>query len=147
MNESLRITTQIDIEAPIDGVWETLTDLDGYEHWNPYLVKIEGQCSADEIITVHSVSEPGAERMVLPVLIRSVEPYKMRWEGGLPDREQFCGDHWFELSDEKEGVTRLNQYEAFTGTLAKNIITAHGAAIEANFGRFNAALKIYCERD
>jgi hypothetical protein len=33
------ISTMCEIEAPIETVWEILTDLDGYDDWNPFVVR------------------------------------------------------------------------------------------------------------
>lgn len=138
------IETSIVIAAPIDCVWSVLTALDRYADWNPYLVRIEGNAVAGTTITVHSVTVPGGDLIVAPVSVVSVEPYVMRWEGGLPDRGQFKGDHWFVLNEEK-GNTRFDHFEHFSGALEAAILAAHGETIRTNFLRFNDALKAHTE--
>jgi uncharacterized protein YndB with AHSA1/START domain len=34
---SKMITTHVTINAPVDAVWRTLTRLDGYGRWNPFI--------------------------------------------------------------------------------------------------------------
>ncbi len=138
------LSTEIRIAAQCDAVWRLLTDLAGYAQWNPYLVKVEGVAESGAAITVHSVLRPGMEPVSQPVAVISVEPYRMRWEGGLPDRSLFKGDHWFVL-EEQDGGTLFSHYEDFSGSKAEAIIGQHKAVILDNFRIFNAALKSAAE--
>jgi hypothetical protein len=144
MTDSIRISTEIRIDAPCEAVWRLLTDYAGYAKWNPYLVKVEGSARAGEQIVVHSVLRPGMEPISQPVAVISAEPYIMRWEGGLPDRSRFKGDHVFELL-ETSAATILRHYEHFSGCEAQAIVAAHGALIEGNFMKFNQAMKAAAE--
>ena len=36
------ITTHLTVSAPVDDVWETLTDLAGYRTWNPFIIAAAG---------------------------------------------------------------------------------------------------------
>ena len=36
--ECFTASTSIEVPAPIDIVWDTLTDSEGYVGWNPYIV-------------------------------------------------------------------------------------------------------------
>jgi hypothetical protein len=136
-----RIETSIMIGAPIAAVWSILTDYASYDAWNPYVIKIVGEATAGTIIEVHSLPAVGGEVMVAPVAVISVEPYVMRWEGGLPDRTKFKGDHWFSLVSVEEHITQLLHHEFFTGALTASLMDAYRGTIEANFVRFNEALK------
>jgi hypothetical protein len=138
------IETEILIAAPVDAVWAALTDYGGYPDWNPYIVRIDGAPVAGSAITVHSRPMPGGDVMAAPVDVVAVAPWTMRWEGGLPDRAQFKGDHWFVLETTPEG-TRLRHFEHFTGSRAVEILAAYRAVITANFERFNTALKARAE--
>lgn len=137
----------IDIAAPARRVWEVLTGFPAYSEWNPYLVRIEGEARAGAEIMV--TSRPGGDgpEMTQPILVVSVDPlHAMRWEGGLPDRSQFLGDHWFELQPTADGATRLHHYEHFSGALADAIIGQHGDRIRTSFELFNTALKARAEQ-
>jgi hypothetical protein len=142
--DPIRLSTEISISAPCQRVWQVLTDLGGYEAWNPYLVQVEGEARAGSEIIVHSVNRPGMDPVAAPVLVVSAEPYRMRWEGGLPDRSLFKGDHWFELSAEG-ATTKLHHYEDFTGSKAEKLIATYREIILDNFRRFNEALKAVAE--
>lgn len=138
------ISTEINIPAPIEAVWAVLTDLAGYAEWNPYLVRVQGRAKAGGVIVVHACSVPGAEPLVQEVEVVSVEPYTMRWEGGLPNRELFKGDHWFVLDAVGCSATRLRHFEHFSGARSAQVMARYGEVIRANFERFNAALVDRC---
>lgn len=36
------ITTHLTVNAPVEDVWETLTDLAGYRSWNPFITTAAG---------------------------------------------------------------------------------------------------------
>jgi hypothetical protein len=139
-----KLETQIKIDAPIEQVWSILTDYPNYTLWNPYLVCIEGPATAGAHIKVHSVNTPGSQPMLATVRVVSVEPFTMRWEGGLPDPNAFKGDHWFNLSKIGNG-TQLDHFEYFSGTRCDGILETYGDLIHANFVRFNEALARYAE--
>lgn len=139
------IETEILIDAPPERVWAALADYAAYPSWNPYIFRIEGSASAGSVITVHASPAPGAEPLVQEIRVIAVEPpASMRWEGGLPDRAQFLGDHRWTL--EAEGAaTRLRQFEHFSGALAPAVLGRHRDLIRGNFVRFNEALKAHVE--
>jgi len=141
------IETNIDIAAPASRVWEILVEFAAYADWNPYLVRVEGTAEAGAEIIV--TSRPGGDgpEMKQPVRVVSVDPpHAMRWEGGLPDRSQFLGDHWFELQPVGDARTRLHHFERFSGSLANSILEQHGDRIRASFDLFNRALKARAEQ-
>ena len=139
-----RIETRVDIDAPLDRVWQVLTDAAGYRDWNPYLVKIDGAFEPGTEIIAHARFEDGQER-AMPVQVVSVDRPRMRWQGGLPDRTMFKGDHFFELEGLRAGRTRLHHYENFTGALVGDLVKSGSAAIRRNFERMNDALRRRCE--
>jgi hypothetical protein len=140
----ITLETTIDILAPIDVVWSILIDFPQYEIWNPYIVKIEGEAVAGAVIRVHSLPKADADIQKAPVQVVALEPYSMRWEGGLPDRDKFKGDHWFVL-EACDGGTCLQHFEHFSGELAQTILNRHGALIRENFNIFNKAVKAQAE--
>lgn len=140
----LTIETEIVIAAPARQVWDILSDLGGYADWNPYLVRIEGRAAVGDEIIVHSRSADGRTTSQ-PIRVVLVDPQRaMRWEGGLPDRDLFLGDHWWILAD-MGAATLLRQFEHFSGSMAAAILAEHGRDIRENFIRFNEALRAQAE--
>ncbi|MDP6934840.1 MAG: SRPBCC domain-containing protein [Myxococcota bacterium] len=68
----MRITTSIDIDAPVDTVWAILADFASYETWNPLTVRIDGEPRVDEVVTLHV--ELGGKSTVRKHVISRVEP-------------------------------------------------------------------------
>jgi hypothetical protein len=106
---------------------------------------VEGEARTGAKLTVTSVPAPGAPEMSQPVDVVSVEPFTMRWEGGMPDRSRFRGDHWWVLEADGD-ATLLRHFEHFTGSEAAAILGVYGERIRANFEIFNAALKAEAEQ-
>ncbi|MGE4607127.1 MAG: phytanoyl-CoA dioxygenase family protein, partial [Myxococcota bacterium] len=139
-----RVSTRIEIDAPLERVSEVLLDGSAYGEWNPYIVKIDGAIEGGTDVVAHTCGEDG-QQMAVEVRVVSTGATGMRWEGGLPDRSQFKGDHFFELENLPDGRTRLHHYEHFTGRLVGEIFAERLAPIRSNFERMNAALKRCCE--
>lgn len=143
--EARTIATEILIAREMVDVWAVLVDFAAYGQWNPYIVRIDGEARAGSTITVHATrSDPQTPR-VQEIDLVSVAPYAMRWQGGLPDRSEFAGDHWFALESAGPGETRFKHYEHFTGARVPQFGAGDEMAVARNFERFNRALKARCE--
>ncbi len=140
-----RIETSIIIHAPIDLVWNILVDYERYNLWNSYIIQVDGAAQANCIINVHSIMGTGLAPVIAPVTVISVDPYAMHWEGGLPDRTAFKGDHVFALTAVDAKTTQMSHHEDFTGTKAAAILDQYHDTITANFHLFNADLKKHAE--
>lgn len=140
------IATEIAIAATAEQVWAVLVDFPAYPSWNPYLVRIDGAALAGTEISVTSRPGGSAPELVQPVRVLAVDPPRvMRWEGGLPDRRMFLGDHWFELDPASGRETLFRHYEHFSGLRASDILDQHGSTIADSFALFNTALKARVE--
>ena len=128
------------IEAPMDVVWSTLTDLAAYGTWNPYLVRVDGAASAGTTATV-TARPTGSNEITYDVEVVEIDaPVRMVWEGGFDDRTQWRGVHTWELTAD-DGATILRQHETFWGSQAAAILDATRDAIAADFERSNLALR------
>lgn len=139
------IATKILIAAPPAAVWAALIDYPRYTAWNPYLVQVEGAAVRDTTIIVHAVAMSGMPPLVQPVTVVAADFPTMRWEGGVPDRAAFKGDHWWTLEPLGTG-TLLRHFEHFSGSRAADILSQHRDTIRGNFERFNNALCDHLEQ-
>ncbi len=139
-----RIETSIEISAPVERVRAVLLDGPRYADWNPYLVRIEGAIESGAGILAHGRTEDG-DVLEMPVQVVSVGPGGMHWEGGLPDRDQFRGDHRFAWEADGPGRSVLHHTEDFTGALVGEIIAPRLDDVRANFERMNEGLRRHCE--
>jgi hypothetical protein len=145
VSDSFPIATEIAIAAPPPRVWAILTDFPAYPRWNPWLVAVAGELAPGAQLRLRSVHIPGTPPTDGIATLVSAEFPEMRWEGGHPDRAVLKGDHVFRCEPDGEGC-RFRHHETFTGISAERLIADYGARIEANFRRFNQALKRAAER-
>ncbi len=144
MSRPFRIETELRIEAPPARVWDVVTDLSGYAGWNPWIVSVAGARAVGAELRLKSVHVPGGAPSEGLVILTALDFPEMRWEGGHPDREVLKGDHLFRCEADGAGCL-FRHSESFTGISAERLVADYGARIEANFRRFNAALKRVCE--
>ena len=56
------LSTEIEIAAPVESVWRTLTDFASYPEWNPFLKRVEGNAAVGERLTVRAEAPGGMPR-------------------------------------------------------------------------------------
>jgi hypothetical protein len=137
--------TEIEIDAPIDAVWEVLTDLAAYPDWNPFIVSSEGRADVGERLT-NRMHPPGGRAITFKPTVTVVEPgVTFEWLGrmGLPGI--FDGRHRFALAASTRGGTRVTQSEQFDGVLVRFMRTSLDTKTVAGFDAMNAALKAHVE--
>ena len=140
------LRTQIEIQAPHQRVWETLTDFESYPLWNPFIQEIHGKLEVGEQLEVH-LSPPQGQKMVFrPILTRLDPGRSYRWRGKLLLPGVFDGEHIFELEgeDDSGGVTLIHR-EQFEGILVGLLWKSVDNSVRAGFEAMNGALKTRCE--
>lgn len=104
MHHELR--TDIEIDAPIEAVWKTLTDPVAYADWNPFIVSAEGRAEVGERLTSR-LQPPGGKAMRFTPTITVFEPTAaFEWLGRLGLPGIFDGRHRFDLAPSENGGTR-----------------------------------------
>ena len=132
---SFTIDTTIDINAGKDAVWDVLTDFASYQEWNPGM-RIEGAPEVGTKLAVHMTGGMSFK----PKVLAATPGKELRWLGKLGLRGIAAGEHYFVLTTNDDGTTRLNHGERYSGALvalAKGSSANSGAAYEA----FSQALK------
>jgi hypothetical protein len=136
---SFTIDTTVDINAGKDAVWDVLTDFASYQEWNP-VVRIEGAPEVGTRLVVHLTGDGGHGMSFKPKVLAATPGKELRWLGKLGLRGIAAGEHFFALTSNEDGTTRLNHGERYSGALialAKGSSANSGAAYEA----FSQALK------
>jgi hypothetical protein len=54
------ITSHVTIDAPVDAVWRTLTDLAAYSQWNPFITSAAGTVRRGERLNL-TIQPPGGK--------------------------------------------------------------------------------------
>jgi hypothetical protein len=111
------ITTHLLLDAAVDAVWQTLTDLAGYHRWNPFIPAAVGTVTVGERLEL-TIRPPGGRAMTFTPWVTAVEQHRyIEWLGRLLLPGIFDGRHSFTLTPRVGGRTLLQQSETFSGAL------------------------------
>jgi hypothetical protein len=112
-----RFHTEIEVAAPPEEVWETLTAFEAYPSWNPFLVSVVGAPMVGARLKVR-LEPPGGRGITLRPTVTECEPGRvLAWLGRLGLPGVFDGAHRFALEALAGGRTRFVQSERFSGVL------------------------------
>ena len=109
------IRTEVNINAPIDDVWKVLTDFNGWQSWNPTVVKVEGNGKVGEKLVV-TMQNGDKEMQYFPTVVEADQPRKFRWRAKMLAGFIFTNDRIFELEQVGDN-TKLTHIEAFSGLM------------------------------
>jgi len=141
----------IDIDAPLDTVWEVMLDTAHYEEWNPFLRRIEcpSPPSVGDPIHLHVVFLGRSREVTSPERISIIDlPHDddgvrratLAYDyEGLPSRLGLVkGRRYQQLTQAPGGPTRYETVEEFSGPL---VFLAGPGRVEAGFKVHAEALK------
>ena len=131
---SRAIDTTVHINAGPDAVWDVLTDFASYQERNPG-THIEG---APEVGTKLHVHLTGMS--FKPKVLAATPGKELRWLGTLGHRGIAAGEHYFVLTTNDDGTTRLNHGERYSGALIA-LATHNSRNNDASYQAFSQALK------
>jgi hypothetical protein len=140
---------QLDIDAPIERVWDVLVSLERYPEWNPFVVKVDGAARAglQQHLTLHVVFSGGL-RVRSGEFVTRVDPpgdvatLAWRFTGLLPTLGLVRAERVQTLSRGPGGRTRYESVEAFDGLLRHFVPV--GRVVDG-FERMAQALKARAE--
>ncbi len=138
---SITINTTIDIDGPTELVWDVLTDFSAYGDWNPSL-GIEGSPQVGARLKVHMGAVGGRGASFRPVVLAATPGRELRWIGRLGFGGIVDGEHFFVLTANADGSTRLRHGECYSGllvTLVSPFIKSEKSAV--GYEGFNRAFK------
>jgi len=133
------IDTTVDINADNDAVWDVLTDFAGYKDWNP-IMRIEGTAEVGTKLVVHLTGVGGHGMTFKPEVLAATPGKELRWLGKLGLRSIAAGEHYFVLTTNDDGTTRLNHGEHYSGALLA-LERHNSGGNDASYKAFSEALK------
>ena len=134
----------VEIEAPIERVWDILVDAEQYGEWNPFTTRIETDFEIGSPIDLYVTLGPLKLRQ--PEWIEAVDrPHLLAWSTMV--------GHPFLLSARREqrldpsGANRCRYLttDAFTGLLTPLVVLLFGQLIRRGFNDMALALKARAE--
>ena len=123
------LTTEIDIAATPQRVWQVLSDLSAYPEWNPFIVQATGRAVVGDRLTLRMQPVVGRERTLRPTVTEAREGERLRWVGRLGIRGILDVEHSFLLEPARGSHTRLVQREDFRGLLILLPLQGHARRI------------------
>lgn len=140
-----QLHTEIDIDAPLETVWQVLTDLGSYSEWNPFIVAADGNVVVGERLT-NRLQPPGGKAMTFRPTVTAVEQgHVFEWLGRLVLPGIFDGRHRFELDSNANGGTHLLHTEQVNGVLVRFVRKSLDTKTREGFIVMNSALKARAE--
>src|SRR5712692_6091799 len=121
----LELRTEIEIDAPVERVWEVLTDFERFPEWNPFIRRIHGKMQVGSRLDV-LIGATGTRPMRFRPIVKAVLPNReLRWLGRLALPRLFDGEHVFQIEPLGSMRTRFIQRERFRGLLVPLMAPSH----------------------
>lgn len=135
-----RIYNETEIAAPVERVWELLTDFASYSSWNPFIVQARGRARPGGDLEIW-VLAPGPKPTHLKCrLIAYWELSELRWVSTIGSAALLQLEHGHELRQLGPNRTLYVHWETFRGALVP-MARKRIEAAEVGHRRMNAALK------
>lgn len=140
------IKTEIEITAPVEKVWQVLTDFEQFPNWNPFMHSAKGKIKVGERLEVY-LKPPGRKGMTFKPRVRKVEQKKeFRWLGHLLIPGLFDGEHIFKIEPINGNRVKFIQQEIFKGILVPLLWKQLNTSTRKGFVEMNQALKNRAEQ-
>jgi hypothetical protein len=141
MSNSLSVSAQTRVHAPLEEAWQVLTDFGSYHAWHPILTlePFVGPLAVGTQLQGKSSGGPAGEQPVVFTIAVVQEPSRLAWTGGDPGVVE--GRHSFQLEQLADGTTEFIESEVFTGPAAPEIVGGQLPELHAAYETFAAAFK------
>jgi hypothetical protein len=140
------IRSAIEIDAPLEVVWQVLTDFAAYPAWNPIVRQVRGRPRSGGRITIRSQPPGGRSVIHRPRVLTWAPPHELRWRATVLSDRLFSGEHGFMLSETANGRVRFVQDKTFRGLLVPFYSLIRLPATRRGFEQMNQALRERAER-
>ena len=136
---------QIDIQAPIELVWEVLVDFPNYQAWNTFCPRCEAQLEIGSAIRMQVDLGFGLQEQV-EYICRIEPPTAIAWKMNTAPGDPIHAVRTQYLQALDENTTRYVSVDEFSGEAVAGMMDSLGKAVEEGFNRCGYGLKQYCEQ-
>ena len=146
-SELQEITTEIEISAPPEKVWNILTDINNWQEWSPIIRNSRGTASVGSELTITMAGKTAGEEgpTYSPVITALEAPVYLRWRAHM--LAGFIFTNYKVLKLEASGAgTRLIHKEMFKGLLAPVMCGQMEKGVPPMLNSMNQALKELAEQ-
>lgn len=135
----------VEIEAPIERVWEILVDVDRYGEWNPFTNRVETDFEIGSPVDLYVALGPF--KLKQPERIEAVEPpHLLVWSTKVGHRVLVSARREQRLEALGETRCRYLTTDAFNGLLTPLVILLFGRLVRRGFNDMAWSLKKFAER-
>lgn len=135
------IRSTLEIRAPIDVVWQVLTDFAAYPEWNPHVRQVIGQAGVGRRLTLVSHPPGGRPMRFRPVITAWRPPHELRWLTKFITSGVFTAEHGFRLEPIDDERVRFVQDETFRGVAVPLYARLRLPATRRGFEQMSQALR------
>ena len=140
------ISSEIEVNAPPERVWQVLSNFAAYPNWNPFIRGVAGRAKTDSQVALQ-LQPPGGKTVVAKVRVTRVEANReLCWRNslwGIPHLVD--AEHRFTIEAIDGQRCRFVQREAFGGLFVP-MLTGLLARFKRGYDEMNQALKSRAEK-
>jgi hypothetical protein len=133
------LQASIQINATPQQVWAVLTDLSGYQTWNPFIISSTGTVKAGATLT-NVMHDATGNTTFTPTVQVIVPRHELQWIGRVGPGGIFDGQHTFTIRQLGPDRVQFTQREDFTGIAVPFYESHLHADTLPQFRAMNAAL-------
>ena len=144
MFKHLTSSDAVEIEAPIEAVWDILVDVDRYGEWNPFTTRVDTDFEIGSPVDLYVTLGP--LKLKQPERIEAVDrPHLLAWSTKMGGRVLLSARREQRLEALNETRCRYLTTDAFGGLLTPLVVVLFGRLIRRGFNDMALALKADAE--
>ena len=137
-------TDRIQINAPIDFVWDVLTEVEKYGEWNPFTPQVRTDFKIGS--PAHLLVRMGPTKMKITESVCAFEePRLIAWSKEFGARRLLFAMREQHLEPVNETSCRYHNTDRLTGVLAALVFLCFGGYMRRGFSDVGLGLKRYAE--
>jgi hypothetical protein len=140
---SYELRSEVWIDAPVETVWEVLTDTASYPDWNPLVRRFDGPLEVGAVVRATFEPFPGLRLRNRIAVTALSPPHRVAWAGRMGANRLLRGEHVYELAP-RDGGTQFANFEVFDGWLLP-IARLPLERTRAGYDRNSEAIKVRAE--
>jgi hypothetical protein len=135
------VRAEIEIDAPIERVFEILRDLARYPEWNPFTPRVESTLEIGAPIHLHVRLRGEKTSHRVEWVTANEAPRKLCWDMKMGARFLLRAERCQVLTPAGDGRTHYVTEDRFTGLLTPLVMLLFGPAMQRGFTDCAVALK------
>jgi len=136
-----KIKTEIEINAPVDKVWEVISNFNEWKEWNPIISNATGEAKLGTKLNIAMSDKEGkSSQKYQPVIIKLDEQKSFHWRAKMVSGHLFTNDKIVELKETETG-TLVVHAETFSGLLTPLFWSKLNTGVAPMLDKMNKALK------